>query len=67
MAERKRRCSLRKALRKIDMNLTVWQWVWAGVIVFFTVVILLVTAWFYSSADIRRVQAYARAAGVSTT
>ena len=49
------------------MQLTVGQWWLIGTIAVFTVVILLATSWFYSTADIRGVQAYAKANGISTT
>ena len=38
-----------------------------GTIAMVTLVILLLVSWFNSTADIRRVQAYAKAAGISTT
>jgi hypothetical protein len=49
------------------MRLTLWQWFWVGTIVVVAAMILLATAWFHSTADLRRVQAYAKAAGVGTT
>jgi len=49
------------------MRLTLWHGCLIGTITLVTVVILMVMSWFYSTADIRRVQAYAKANGISTT
>ena len=49
------------------MRVTLWQGWLLGTITMVTLVILLLVSWFYSTADIRRVQAYAKAAGISTT
>ena len=49
------------------MRLSRWHWWLIGSITLVTGMILLGMSWFYSTADIRRVQAYANAAGISTT
>ena len=49
------------------MRLKMWHGWLIGSIVVVTGMILLGMSWFYSTEDIRRVQAYAKAAGISTT
>lgn len=49
------------------MRLNPWHWWLIGTISVVTGIILVGMSWFYSTADIRRVQAYAKAAGISTT
>lgn len=49
------------------MRLKMWHGWLIGSITVVTAIILLGMSWFYSTADIRRVQAYAKAAGISTT